>query len=582
MATKTWVGAGANELWNTALNWSGGTIPVAGDDIIFDGVALNGKKNCTLNISFTALSVTFTSGYSDTTISPFNGTFTFSGNLNIQAGGLTLGVNTTYLTSGTPTSFTVTFQPAAATTATLISNGKTIPTNIQLNNAGSATVQLNGNANFSGNFTSTAISHNLRASTGTTVDLRIGGNIAIAATINNATDHVTIKGYGVATKTISFGGTNTRISIASGGVYTSLGNCSCVGASFLTVETGGIFSPNPVHTFGSSSGTVTLSGFNSSNTSDFFGITNGSIILSNDTLVKSQILISLALTIASTGSAKLLLEGNLASTSTPVVIIDRLEFSGTTASIVSATSQPTTLQIKEFIINKTGAGSVTFTPSSTTNPFTLYIPSLQTYSWTHTSGAITQSGNSVIQINGQTTTAIFSYSTAFPTFKFSNLQIRAGKINCISELKCVYLKLYMSGSVEFTSPALLGFTTDTFVAINSTNGALTIILKSLATYSILTELTMFGNLVAGTLAINASTLSPSTRAKFNLETTAQQTVEAVNTNSIDSSGTNNVLPFSKQLIYSLNGVLTSTINWSNTVQPPPVAAKITVGYAFVN
>ena len=580
MALYYWVG-GTNT-WNATAGskWSnsdGGSpfyavAPGTADDVFF--TALSGTVTVTLGVLATVKSVTFTG---------FTGTFTFSQNLVIISG-MTLGVSTTYTTSGTPTSFFVRFQPATATTATITANGKIIPTTIELNNASASTVELNGNANFSGNFTSTSISHNLKASTGTTVDLRIGGNIAIAATVINTTDHVTLKGYGAATKTISFGGTNTRISIESGGVYTSAASCTCSGTSVLAVETGGVFSPNPIHTFtGPTATTTTLSGFNSSNTSNFFGIVGGNIILSNDTVIKSQVTIqTVAITIASTGASKLLLEGNLASTGNAVTIIDRLEFSGTTASIVSATSLLTTLQIKEFIINKTGAGSVTFTPSSTTNPFTLYTPTGQTYSWTHTSGTITQSGNSVIQINGQSTTATFSYSTAFPTFKFSNLQIRAGKINCISELKCVYLKLYMSGSVEFTSPTLLGFTTDTFVAINSTNGALTITLKSLATYSILTELTMFGNLVAGTLAINASTLSPATRAIFNLETTAQQTVEAVNTNSIDSSGTNNVLPFSKQTIYSLNGVLTSTINWSNTVQPPPVGAKITVGYTFVN
>jgi hypothetical protein len=270
------------------------------------------------------------------------------------------------------------------------------------------------------------------------------------------------------------------------------------------------------------------------------------------------------------------------ATSSANYTIDILEFSGITASVVSATTLVSNLQIKQFIINKTGAGSVTFSPSSTTSPFTLYIPNGQTYSWTHTSGTVTQSGNSIIQINGQSTTAVFSYSTSFPAFRFSNLQIRAGKINCISELKCVYLKLFMSGGIEFTSPTLLGFTADAFVAINSTNTGLSIVLKSLATYSILTELIMFGNLVNGTLALIASNLSSTTRAIFNLETTAQQTVEAVNPSYIDSSGTNNVAPFSKKTIYSVNGTLTSTINWSNTVEPPPIAAKITVGYTFVN
>ncbi len=107
MATKTWTGAGANELWNTALNWRGGTVPAIGDDVIFDGIAVNGKKNCTFVGPTGAMaSVTFTSGYSDTGIAPFNGQFTFSANLTVTTT-LTLGVNTTYLTSGAVTTYTV-------------------------------------------------------------------------------------------------------------------------------------------------------------------------------------------------------------------------------------------------------------------------------------------------------------------------------------------------------------------------------------------------------------------------------------------------------------------------------------------
>jgi hypothetical protein len=571
--TNTWNSTPGGNKWATSsggTTYINATVPGVGDDVIFDSFSTAGTV-VTFSSAATVGTITFAT---------FPGTFTFAANLS--SGNTTLGASTTYTASGgNPTTYT--FTPRNVN-STFTANGKILPTNLFINLNG-ATLTFAGNADFGGNLATAATAHTIKANTGTTVDLRIGGNISVSAMITNPTDYVTIKGYGTSKTFNSGGGVNSgmRVTFVSGSVYTSAGNSSTAGTSFLTVETGGVFN-GTTHTW-TNTGTVNLSGFNSSNTSKFFGTIAGTsnIVLVNDTVVATALSINTGtITIGSTGPSKLLLEGNFISSGIGTTIIDRLEFSGITASVVSATSQPTTLQIREFIINKTGAGSVTFSPSSTVNPFTLYIPNGQNYSWTHTSGTVTQSGNSIIQINGQSTTATFSYSTAFPAFIFSNLQIRAGKINCISQLKCLYLKLFMSGSIEFTSPALLGFTADALVAINSTNSGLTITLRSSATYSILTELIMLGNSGGGTLALNASTLSPTTRAIFNLETTAQQLVEAVNTNSIDSSGTNNVAPFSKQTIYSLNGVLTSTINWSNTVQPPPIGAKITVGYTFVN
>jgi hypothetical protein len=84
------------------------------------------------------------------------------------------------------------------------------------------------------------------------------------------------------------------------------------------------------------------------------------------------------------------------------------------------------------------------------------------------------------------------------------------------------------------------------------------------------------------MALQASSLSPSPKALFNLAQSAVQIVENTNPNNIDSSGNNNVgLPI-YQTIYSQNGTLTTTFNWSLGNQPPPVAAKVTVGYTFVN
>jgi len=576
MALKTWTGAGANELWNTAANWSGGTIPVGGDDILFDGVAPNGKKNCTLNVNFSALSVTFTAGYSNTGVSPFNGTFTFGGNLTIGAGGLTLGANTTYATSGTVTTYTVTLNA----TSTLTSNGKILPTNLSMGASGT-TLTLSGNADFAGNLTGSANGFNLKASTSTTVDLRIGGNINPGAVTVNTTDFVTIKGYGTSkTYGSNSAATNLRCNFVSGSSYTSLASSALSGTSYLTVEALGQFNAVSTHTF-NNNGTTYLSGFNASNNSDFFAYINGNLVLSTDIVIKSYIQItSIAMTITSTGASKLLLEGNFIATGGANATIQRLEFSGTSTSNVTATTQLTNLQIQELIINKTGAGSVNFNSAGN---FVLYIPNTSTYSWTHTSGTVTQGLNCNIIINCNALTSQFNYSAPSSTlFTFRNLSFRNGIINLNSTLRAITLKLDPSSvGLVFTSSATFGFITDELVVTSTAAAVRSITLKSATTYEINTLLVMI-NTGGSRMTLTASLLSPSPKAIFNLSTSAICNVEFVDPNNIDSSGTGGALPYTKQLIYSQNGTLTNTINWSNTSQPPPVGAKITVGYTFVN
>ena len=36
-AVRTWDRDAGTDDWNTALNWSGDTVPIAGDDVVFDG-----------------------------------------------------------------------------------------------------------------------------------------------------------------------------------------------------------------------------------------------------------------------------------------------------------------------------------------------------------------------------------------------------------------------------------------------------------------------------------------------------------------------------------------------------------------
>ena len=121
MATKTWTGAAlpgvTTNNWNNPANWNLGTLPIAGDDIVFDGVFPGtGNKDCTLNVTTSFASINFT-GYT--------GSFTFSSNLNMT-GAVTLGAGTTYLTSGTVTSFSLSVSgtsSSGAVTVNLTVNG---------------------------------------------------------------------------------------------------------------------------------------------------------------------------------------------------------------------------------------------------------------------------------------------------------------------------------------------------------------------------------------------------------------------------------------------------------------------------
>jgi hypothetical protein len=579
MPTKTWTGAGANELWNTAANWSGGTIPVTGDDIVFDGVAANGKKNCTLNVGFTALSVTFTAGYSNTGVSPFNGTFTFGNNLVIGAGGLTLGINSTYATNATPTSYSITFNA----TCTFTANGKILPTNVLLGASGT-TLTINGNADFGGNLIQQNTGHTIKSAVGVPCDLKIGGNIILGAMTTNVTDHVTIKGYGgtlVSPKTFGSNSAsfNARVSFISGSFYTSIGNSALSGASFLTVEPGGQFNANAAHTFNNNN-TTTVSGFNALNSSDFFAYVIGTLVLSTDTVIKSFIQIqSTTITITSSGASKLLLEGNLTSTGVATTIIDRLEFSGTTASNVTATTG-TNLQIKELIINKTGVGSVNFNSNGV---FALHNTSLTPYSWTHTSGTITQSSICQIRFSAVNTTGQFNYSSSVPSpFTFRYIEISGGTFSINTQLVATTLRIVTSTTTTtITSASTFGFTVEELILLNTSGALRAITLKSGVTYTMISNfISVVVGGTSGAIALQAS--AAPTKAIFNLEPGAVQNVEYVNPTNIDSSGTGGVLPFTKLPIYTFGGTITTTFNWNIGNQPPPVAAKVTVGYTFVN
>lgn len=573
MALRYWVGGTANWSAVNTANWSatsggagGASVPTVADDVFFDGNS--GTGTVTLTAAATVGTINFT-GYT--------GTFTFGANLN--SGNTTLGAGTTYTTNATVTSYS--FLPRNVN-LTFTANGKILPVNLNTGNMGGGnTVTFAGNADFQGNFLTNTSTHNFKAATGTTIDLRIGGNIDIRAMLTNATDHVTIKGYGTSKTFIASGGvaTNLRVSFVSGSTYTS-GSSGNIGTGnhFFTVEAGGQFTAVSTHTF-NNSGTLTLSGFNASNNSDFMAYVQGTLSLATDTVIKSFIRIDGTIVITSTGGSRLLLEGNWNHSTTSNCTIDILEFSGTTTSTVTTWSNTTNIQVKSLTINKTGGGSVVFNPTNPLYPFRLFIPSGSTYFWTHTSGTVTQSSTSVIFISGSSVTSQLNYSCAVPSFKFSYLEINTGTLNLSSTLNCALLRLSLLSNTTFTSPTTFGFTVDRLQAINTSSASRNIALKSAVTYSILNDLLMLGGGPFGSILLNASTAP--TKAIFNLENTAQQQVEFTSPTNIDSSGNNGVGSPIKQTIYTFNGTITTTFNWGTGIAPVPSTAA-TVGYTFVN
>ena len=79
MAVKTWIATTAS-IWSTPASWSGGTVPVSGDSIIFNAA---GPGNCTISgvpsIPFISLTST---GYTGQLI--FNQTLILTGNITFS------------------------------------------------------------------------------------------------------------------------------------------------------------------------------------------------------------------------------------------------------------------------------------------------------------------------------------------------------------------------------------------------------------------------------------------------------------------------------------------------------------------
>lgn len=174
MAAFFWIHGAANSNWATIGNWSGtsggtsnGAIPSATSDVTFDGAGTHGNDASTINATITILSLTFTSGYTNTlTISSI---LTIAGNFTD---------NTAHSWAG---GAGITISAAS----TITSGGKTFPNNI--NFGGSNTKTLSGDWTIGGTLTiqsssTTVINSNNINCNGLAIDSATSGTTTIVVT----------------------------------------------------------------------------------------------------------------------------------------------------------------------------------------------------------------------------------------------------------------------------------------------------------------------------------------------------------------------------------------------------------------
>ena len=227
MANRTWVGvSGAS--WNATTSWSGGAVPVAGDNAIFDS-ATTYTVTCTgaLSVaSFTvsAGTVTFTS----------TGTLTVSGNFSLSTGtvwnatGLITFTGTaarTITTSATSIAAPITFSGVSGVfqlqDALTVSSTQTTT----LNNG---TLDLNGKTLTTGFFSSNvATARTIAFGAGNITCIGAGGTLFTTATITNltvtGTPTVNISNNSAVATTVAAGGPTEANSISfnfTTGTYT--------------------------------------------------------------------------------------------------------------------------------------------------------------------------------------------------------------------------------------------------------------------------------------------------------------------------------------------------------------------------
>lgn len=233
-ATRFWVGGGSSTNWSATANtnWSatsGGannaTVPNSSDDVTFDGAGASGNTASTLSPSTNLLSLTFTSGYTQT---------------------LTLATNVQVATNFTDNSahtYAGTGSLTLSSTGTTTSGGVTWPNALIFGGAGTRT--LVGDWTITGLVTVTFATVLNKTSTET---FTAAGGLSIIAGLSGTapvtlTGGIWSGGAAVTSTSLSFAGNVT----VSGGVVFNTGTINYVSGTITT--TGSTLTSSPATTF---------------------------------------------------------------------------------------------------------------------------------------------------------------------------------------------------------------------------------------------------------------------------------------------------------------------------------------------
>ena len=291
--TRTWDGGGGDANWNTALNWSGDTVPTSSDIASFDGTC---SSNCSPTINVTLSGATAPAGIN--MASDYTGTITQSSTFTItvgasnwvQAGGTFTGGSGAITINGT---FTLSGGTFTSTTGTLTVTGNWTHTAGGTFNHNNGTVAISGASTLDvatsetfNHFTRSGLStNNLTITSGDTVivlgtfthtnskintgTIEARGNVSVGATAIGGTTILSFLVAGDQTITGSGGSTvNLNINKPSGTVSGS----GDFGSTGFTLASG---------TFTSTSGTLTIAGDFTHTAGGTFNHNNGTVEISN-------------------------------------------------------------------------------------------------------------------------------------------------------------------------------------------------------------------------------------------------------------------------------------------------------------
>lgn len=503
---RYWV-AGGNGNTNSTTNWSatdggasGASVPTNADDVVFN--SNSGSDVVTVNATLQALSLNLTG---------FNGTLAGSSTIQIYSGGITLGTTVTLTHTGTIS--------AAASGGSWTSNGKQWTGNISI--GGSFSVTYIDNWDIVGNFTNSATS----TPQGSVITVR--GNLNINAFASSSTTGFILAGTGTWSVVDDAG--NSSYTINTAGTITLSGTLGLRGGSsrVFTYTSGTVVTTGTTFSVRDMTATLNLNGI-SFNNFNLSGISTFTLISNLD--INGSSTIGQLGQITTINGNTITIGGSLTIGGTTSII------NGTTNIILDGTGTFSSTQITggSFRLNLTfnTAGTITLSGNINYNTGTL----------TYTSGTIIPS----------TSTLIIASSTTLNTNGMSFNNINISGITAITNnslLTILGTLTYLSGS----SVTFLGtsgwnsnnFTISTIITVNHT-------LKSGITYNISGSFTSItsGNSTRATIKSDSSGV----QAILTLDSLGTQNIGYTNATDIDSS--------LGQTIYSANGTLSNTNNWS--------------------